>query len=494
MRQKTILALSLLVLLLIPSGFQTVSSQPATGTAEPELPPSSNHTAPTVTVQASSGATIGFTTQNGQTVNDLPPRALDLPHLVLYRNGTLTPPDQRTLILTVSNLLLPPSGLTVTLELQTYHGDPDLGSGPEHRITVWRESKRLDSSVALDGMGGTIIFRHEFGPTVMSGAESVPTPTDYFRYELTIVEESLSATGPAHTFSQDHAFLMENQWTAPLEPAQTAPERAAPQDFVVYYCDMFVFQHDTADPASRLHRDEILPYVQRELFPALLEALRVQTQDWDFPWQPAWTSYRAEDGKQQLSLALSDGETWFHGQAPMRGHSGISLRTEGGPNHTYETLTQGLLSTFHHELFHNLQKGMVHQLSGHGDVDGQQDAGEFLIEGTAVLAESVAQRDTHFTQTSGPRTYLSHANGFIGRTNYHGELNSSYAKMTPYRAAIYWRFLYEQCGGMVNGTEDPRAGMRIIRRSLEVLYSGTQVDIRGSSDLVRYLPTVIDQA
>jgi hypothetical protein len=36
--------------------------------------------------------------------------------------------------------------------------------------------------------------------------------------------------------------------------------------------------------------------------------------------------------------------------------------------------------------------------------------------------------------------------------------------------------------------------MRIIRRSLEVLYSGTQVDISGSSDLVHHLPAVIDQA
>jgi hypothetical protein len=492
MRQKLTLTLSLLVLLHALSGFEAVSSPPVTGGAEAPL--LKEHLEPIITVRAASGATIGFTTQNGQATYDAEPQALDLPYLVLYRNGTLTPSDERTLIVTVSDLVVPPSGLTVTLTLQTYHGDPDLGADLENRITVWRESRRLDSSLALDATGGIVVWEHEFGPTLMSGPESVATPTDYFRYEITIINEDLSASGPLHSFSQDHAFLMENQWTAPLGPEQTAPERGAPEELVVYYCDMFVFQHDTADPASRLRRDEIPHYVQTELVPTLLEALRVQTEDWDFPWQPAWTSYRAQDENQRLSVALSDGETWFHGQAPVRGFSGISLRTKGGVNRNYETLTDGLLSTFHHELFHNLQKGLAQQLGGQGDVDGQKGAWGFLSEGTAALAESVGQRDIHFSPDAGARSYISLANGFIGQTDFPGELNRSYGQMIPYYAAIYWRFLYEQCDGMADGTENPRAGMRIIRRALEELYSGAQVDIGGSSDLVHHLPAVIDQA
>ena len=226
----------------------------------------------------------------------------------------------------------------------------------------------------------------------------------------------------------------------------------------------------------------------------MIEAVRTQTEEWRFPWQSAWTSYRAEDGRARLSVALSEGETWFHGQAPMRGHSGISIRTDGGANREYETLTDGLLSTFHHELFHNLQRGMVRGLAGHGDADGQARAWGFLTEGTAVLVESVAQPATQFKPGSGPRTYMSHANGFIGQSSYHGVLNSSYAKMSPYYTAIYWRFLYEKCGGMENGVEYPIAGLRIVRASLEALYSGAQVDIAQSDDLVRGLPTVMDQA
>ncbi len=493
MRRKPILTIGLLALLLIPTRLEAVSLQLAADETESSVPLPGENPAPTVTVRAASGATIGFTTQNGETMGDIPPQALDLPHLVLYRNGALTHPDERTLILTVSDLVLPPSGVTVTLTLETYHGDPDLGGALENRITVWRASKWLGSSPDLDGTGGTVVFEHEFGATVMSGTQRVATPTDYFRIDLTIADEGLSASGPVYTYSEDYAFLMENEWIASLEGEQTAPGSPGPEELIVYYCDMFVFQHDLEDPTSRLGREKVPHYVQNELVPVMLEAFLVQTVDWGFPWEQAWTSYRAEDGNRRLSVALTDGETWFHGEAPLRGHSGISLRTKGGANANYDTLTAGLLSTFHHELFHSLQRGMVQESAGHGDVDGQDDAWGFFSEGTAVLGESVAQPGTQFAQTSNPRAYISNANGFVGRTNYHSELNSSYGEMTPYRAAMYWRFLYEQCGGMENEIEDPRAGMRVVREALEVLYSEAVEDARSPADLVGHLPAVMDQ-
>jgi len=73
-------------------------------------------------------------------------------------------------------------------------------------------------------------------------------------------------------------------------------------------------------------------------------------------------------------------------------------------------------------------------------------------------------------------------------------LNTSYEKMYPYRAVMYWRFLYEQCGGMSNGVEDPAAGMQIIRRSLMTLYTGNSVDINSATNLVEKLPEIMDQA
>jgi hypothetical protein len=69
-----------------------------------------------------------------------------------------------------------------------------------------------------------------------------------------------------------------------------------------------------------------------------------------------------------------------------------------------------------------------------------------------------------------------------------------YADFGPYYAAIYWRFLYEQCGGMQEGREDPAAGMAIIRRALTVLYSGEIVDVDSSTDTVGATPEILDRA
>jgi hypothetical protein len=72
-------------------------------------------------------------------------------------------------------------------------------------------------------------------------------------------------------------------------------------------------------------------------------------------------------------------------------------------------------------------------------------------------------------------------------------MNTSYAKLRPYYAAIYFRFLYERCGGMRDGVEDPAAGMRVIHRTLAALYARDVVNIR-SGDLVAALPRVMDRA
>ena len=62
------------------------------------------------------------------------------------------------------------------------------------------------------------------------------------------------------------------------------------------------------------------------------------------------------------------------------------------------------------------------------------------------------------------------------------ELNASYRQISPYAAALYWRFLFEQCGEI-----------GVIRESLEVLYSGDSVDTQSSTDVIGGLPAVMDQ-
>ena len=152
------------------------------------------------------------------------------------------------------------------------------------------------------------------------------------------------------------------------------------------------------------------------------------------------------------------------------------------------------MSNLHHELFHNFQRNINQGNGGSGDVDGEQNGWQFFSEGMAALASSVGQPLVEFTQSSTPRDYMFYTNNFIGGDGLTGDLNRSYREMNPYHAAMYWRFLYEQCGGMQNGVDDPAAGMQVIKRTLTTLYSRNIVDIDSSSDVVGKIPEVVDRA
>ncbi|MBN2393015.1 MAG: hypothetical protein JXR84_19955, partial [Anaerolineae bacterium] len=275
-----------------------------------------------ITLRSASNATIAFTTQNGQTVDGVPPQASQIPHLVLYRNGMLTPADERTLIVEVGSIEVPPTGITVSLSIETQHNDPDQGDGAESRISVWEATLILPNTSAVTHTDGIAVFTIEFPALVISGDRTIPTPTDYFRYRVAVIP----AVGnlPSAVYEADYAFLLENQIITALPQVQEITEGAAPDELVIYYCDMFPFQNRTAEGVSRLKRAEINSYIQTELARRMVEAFRAQTDDWGFPWHEAWIPYR-EDEAERLSVTLSDGTTWFHGPAPASGGSGISI-------------------------------------------------------------------------------------------------------------------------------------------------------------------------
>ena len=459
--------------------------QPA-AESEPNSPVFQGASVPTVDVRAASGETIRFKTQNGQTIDGVPAQTLELPHLVLYRNDALTNPDERTLTVEVAGIQAPPSGVTVTLEVTTQHEDPDAGSG--ETIPVWRDSQRITGTPDSSQTVVSAIFTHEFTETVIWGAEIVATPTDYFRYDIAVIDAQRTSPNPWHTFGKDYAFLMENQSLTPLPEVQEESDGAAPDELIVYYCDMVPFQKSDADISTRILREDVPDFVQAELVPQMVEAFRVETDVWGFPWYHAWTSYRLGEDAERLSVALTERQTWFHGWAAPNGHSGISLNVNGGDNAPYDTLADGMMSTFYHELFHNLQAGINQNSGGDGVVDGAEVAWQVFSEGTAVLASSVGQPAVHFVQPDGMRYHMFNANQFLASNL------KSYEQMSPYYAGIYWRFLYEQCGGMKDGIEDPAAGMQVISHTLSALYSKDVVDISSSTDLIENLPSIMDHA
>jgi hypothetical protein len=479
---KTLIALSMLFLFM--SG---VSAGPAPmPAAQPQVPPSQVDAGPAVSLRAASGATIPFTAWNGRTIDGVAPETRELPYLVLYRNGRLSDAVERTLLVEVSDLEVPPTGLTVTLGLMTMHGDPDPGSSTGRRFPVWHASHRIANTLGITQTNVTTTFAHTFAETVAFGTSVLATPTDYVRYDVTVIGTD------AYTLSEDYAFLLENQWIAPLPEVAEETPGAAPDELIVYYCDMFPFRRSIHEPTTWLPRDAITAYVGTELVPRMAEAFRVQSDEWGYPWHEAWVSYRSEE-EERLSVALTNGQTWYHGMAPDGGHSGISLRVTGGNNTPFATLTDGLLSTFHHELFHNWQRSILLQSGGDGNVSGAEGAWQFFSEGTAVLAASVGQPRGQFTRALPGRTYMTTANGFVRQDGAHaGGLDTAYGEMDPYQAAFYWRFLYEQCGGV--DSQHAATGMQIIRRVLTTLYSGQIVDVGSSTDLVEGMPAIMDRA
>jgi hypothetical protein len=108
-------------------------------------------------------------------------------------------------------------------------------------------------------------------------------------------------------------------------------------------------------------------YIQTELIPEMVSAIRTQADTWGFPWYEEWANYRQGEGPKTLSVALTNGDTWFHGLAPSRGHAEISIRVEGAMAE-YESLTDGIMSTFQHELFHNQQRNISLHFGGHDDM------------------------------------------------------------------------------------------------------------------------------
>jgi len=441
----------------------------------------------TVDLSAATGKSIVFKPQEAELQDKS--TSNEIPHLVLKRNGILTSAPERTLTLSVGNLVVPPSGLFVQLVIETQHGDPDFDRRNNIKIRVRKEVRFIPYDV-LTQQAASVQFDITFGAVTKLPHKTIKTPTDYYRYRITLSD---ALGNELHTYVDDYAFLLENQWRVPLPRVLERTPGAAPDELLVYYYDMIPFQSNLKDPDSQIPRQAVDRYIQTELIPAMVEAFQRQSDIWGFPWYAEWHNFRREEDPKTLSVALSERETWFHGEAPALGHSMISIRVDGTAG-DYDRLTDGLMSTFHHELFHNQQRNMSLHFGSNEHIAGQEEAWKLFSEGTAVLASSVGQPSVQFEPTPQWRSYLKRANAFLGSEGaIGGGLNESY-KVIPYHMALYWRFLYENCGGINSTGEDPAAGMRVIRQALETLYKGETIQIDSSTDVAKAFPLILDHA
>jgi len=445
---------------------------------------------PKIEISAKPGNQILFKANNGKSIGGEPSPSREIPHLVLKRNGMLTSPEERSLIIQVQGISVPPAGAIISLEVHTQHEAPGIDQEPGP-ILVWEETRWMAGS----NPGPVLQFHKVFTDVSTVNNQQILTPTDYFQIDLRVKNPDPRSSSTHFEFHQEYAFLLENQWLVDLPQVSEHSPGAAPSAMLLHYYDMLPFIENSGDTWKPIPRSDIPAYLSTELIPAMQEAFFIESVQWGFPWYHAWRSYRPDDPTDCLSVALTDGSTWYHGQAEARGSASISLNVDSEDNQNYQGLTDSLMSTFYHELFHNLQRSLNLHLGGDGDVDGIGDAWMFFSEGSAVLATSVGLSEVQFAPNPGSPVYFLEANGFLaGGGNDKRDLVRSYQEMDPYNASIYWRFMYEHCGGMSPGSENARLGMHVIHNVLSVLYSKGIVNIQTSGDLVEHIPAIMDAA
>lgn len=418
-------------------------------------PPLQINPAMIATLRAESGEEIRFQTNNGGAGSV----RSEIPHLVLFRDGILTPPISRTLTVTVENIQVPLAGVTVTLQVDTQHQNPDLlPGGIVPPIRVWDESRWISNTWGAVRNDVSITFDLEFVEMLPTGD---PTPTDYFLSSVFI------NGNPA--ILQDYAFLMENQWMEPLPTVQEDPVGSAPDSVLIYYTDMIPFAADTTNRATFLPRASVPAYISETVASVITGTFGTEVNDWGMG---PWYEY---DGFEQLTVAINDYSTWFHGAASNSSRtfnstdahlslspSGVNQswlrRYVGSSTSAADDLMNGFEATTYHEMFHVMERNIKQNQSTATQRDnlGWWD---FVIEGQSVWASSVGQPVLQFNANN--RQYMAWSNAFLR------DLNRSYTLQAQgnngYQGGIYWRFLYEQCGGLSNLLD----GTRVIEVAFE---------------------------
>ncbi len=423
---------------------------------------------PGIQVRAETGRAILFKQGNDRETNGEGAESQMIPHLVLYANEALADEASRTIQLEISGMQVPAGGGNLAVWVETQHGDPDHNSSEAYRIRVFETSIELENNSQKSQVEQDVRIEHTFLAKTTTGEV---TPTGYYRVEA-VFTPAASADMTEQKFSLDFAFLLENQWVAPLVGLQSQASGEGPSELVIYYMDMISFQTSAYRTEARLARTQVRPFVQNVLVPGMVAAIQQQTLEWGFHWSEAWTSFRGGEDAERISVALTQTGLWYHGQAPAGGYATLTINVKQMDLETYDSLEDWVLTMFSHELFHNQQRSINQEQGGSGVIDGEFEAWEFVTEGTAVVAASVYNPQLGFEPGTADGPYFSRAKKFIaGGQNTGSDLNASFTDISPYEAAIYWRFLYEQFSGLQNGRENPAAGMAVIFKTLETLYA-----------------------
>lgn len=378
------------------------------------------------------------------------PTPFDLPLLYLHHAREATPPVERTLTLFISGSV---GGREIEVELLSWH--TNVVTGERHRIT-----KRLPLHSRTCTTDDPCTINWTLDPeTVYS---------DF--YTLRVRDEAGDLLWEnAHQDRPDLVVL--DRWDANIDVYTVR----------VTYATLFPFVQDKTDLQARLPPDGVTDFIADRFIPLILDTWHTQFYGWGFgPIHPGWdTDKMVEIFITTPPFALFDGTGIYTVSRYADGSPYPERRLwwfSSSPAYdVYDSLETGYRALFSHEFFHMVQWNSLLSAGCSTDMWNNmfiEAQGKFVpsvqYPEFEILGEHVAGVNSEYQ--SAARHFLAHS------------LNASYGDLEADRSdrydwALYWRFLYEQFGGM-----------GIVRASLE------EMACRYDPDIEATLPAVMDAA
>jgi hypothetical protein len=345
----------------------------------------------------------------------------DLPLVYVRSNRAPTLHSSRTLTIAITGLDQP----ELRLEAVSHH--VNVATGQQHTAAL--------NSPALQGPCTT---EH---PCRVQWMLEENTPSDFYYLRVTDTQ----GTALWQDFERP-AFVALDTWRVVM------PGTERPYDVQITYATLFPFARGAGDMENRLAPDAVTDFVDQTFVPIIRETWQTQVEAWGFgtDMHPQW------DDDNVVDIIVTDppyalfGETGTYALLTDKDGQPYAKRSiwwfsSNNAFQAYDTLASAYRAVFAHEFFHLMQwNTLLH--TGH-----PANLWISWIEAQGRFASTVQYPQLELSRQHlviNESAYTSGANRFLSE-----HLNRSYGEIEAnrsfkYDGALYWRFLYEQYGGM----------------------------------------------
>jgi hypothetical protein len=349
------------------------------------------------------------------------PEPFELPLLYLNQQRRATAMWERTLTVQLSGIV---GGRSVEIEIVSRHENPVTQKPHRESLRFLLPNRPCNVSAPC---------------TVRWVLDAATTPSDFYRLTLRDDSGSLLWENPD---PERPDFVALDTWEIGIEDYAVR----------VTYGVLFPFARGVGSFDDRLAPDAVHAFIAEQFGPIIVETWMTQFETWGFgPVHPDWDAdqvvqvfftslpYALYDGSGTYTVSTyADGSPYPERRIWLLSNQKILER--------YDSLANGFRIVFAHEFFHLVQWN-VSLLAGCPTKKWRN----VFIEAQATFASSAQYPELELSQdhlASAKSQYSATAQRFLER-----RLKTSYATLEAeatdvYDAALYWRFLYEQYGGM----------------------------------------------